>query len=109
MVFPFLVAGHDGKVFQWRETEYSGFVMPVNVGFVIGNGCESRESCDQLATIDHWVTSSARSNSDCGIVIPSALAVLRLITSSNLVGCSTGSSPGFAPLKILSTKLANRK
>ena len=32
-----------------------------------------------------------------------AFAVLRLITSSNLVGCSTGRSAGFAPLKIRST------
>ena len=51
----------------------------------------------------YWITSSARSSSDCGIVRPSALAVLRLITSSNLVGCSMGKSPGFAPLRILST------
>jgi hypothetical protein len=28
------------------------------------------------------------------------LAVLRLITVSNLVGCSTGRSAGFAPLRI---------
>jgi hypothetical protein len=28
----------------------------------------------------------------------SALAVSRLTTSSNFVGCTTGSSPGFAPL-----------
>ncbi len=33
----------------------------------------------------------------------SALAVFRLITSSNVVGCSTGRSPGLAPLSILST------
>src|SRR5262249_41940507 len=51
----------------------------------------------------HWMTSSARANSDCGIVRPSALAVLRLITSSNFVGCSTGRSAGLAPLRILST------
>jgi hypothetical protein len=37
-------------------------------------------------------TWSARSSKDCGIVKPSALAVLRLITSSNFVGCSTGRS-----------------
>jgi hypothetical protein len=49
---------------------------------------------------DHWMTSSARSSSDGGIVSPSALAVLRLMTSSNLVGCSTGSSVGLPPLKI---------
>ena len=32
---------------------------------------------------------------------PSALAVFMLITSSNLVGCSTGRSEGLAPLRIL--------
>ena len=51
----------------------------------------------------HSITSSARVRSDSGMVSPSALAVVRLITSSNLVGCSTGKSPGFAPRKILST------
>ena len=35
----------------------------------------------------HSITSSARASSDGGISRPSALAVLRLITSSNLVGC----------------------
>ena len=30
---------------------------------------------------------------------PSALAVLRLMTSSSLVGCSTGKSAGFSPLE----------
>ena len=42
------------------------------------------------------ITWSARSRSVCGIVKPRALAVFRLITSSNFVGCSTGSSAGFA-------------
>jgi hypothetical protein len=41
---------------------------------------------------NHWITSSALSNTDCGIVRPSALAVFRLITSSNLLGCMTGRS-----------------
>src|SRR3989441_1561815 len=50
--------------------------------------------------------SSARTRSDCGIVSPSDLAVFRLITSSNLVGCSTGRSAGLAPLRILSTNVA---
>ena len=31
---------------------------------------------------------------------PSALAVLRLMTSSNFVGCMTGRSPGFSPLRM---------
>jgi transposase len=34
---------------------------------------------------------------------PSALAALRFTASSNLTGCSTGSSLGLAPLKILAT------
>ena len=53
--------------------------------------------------IAYWMTSSARPSTDCGIVRPRALAVLRLITSSNFVGCSTGRSPGLAPFRILST------
>jgi hypothetical protein len=40
---------------------------------------------------------------------PRAFAVLRLITSSNLVGCSTGRSAGFAPFGILSTYVAARR
>src|SRR5207247_4484488 len=47
----------------------------------------------------HWITSSARCSSDGGMVSPSALAVLRLITSSNLVGCSTGRSAGLTPFR----------
>jgi hypothetical protein len=38
----------------------------------------------------------------CGIAIPSDLAVFRLIMNSNLVGSSTGSSAGLAPLIISS-------
>ena len=42
------------------------------------------------AAIVYWITSSARPSNAGGIVRPSALAVLRLITNSNFVGCSTG-------------------
>src|SRR5678815_3811110 len=41
-----------------------------------------------------------------GTVMPSALAVFRLMTSSNFVGCSTGSSAGLAPFRILLTCVA---
>ena len=37
------------------------------------------------------------------MVRPRALAVLRLITSSNFIGCSIGRSTCLAPLRILST------
>ncbi len=49
----------------------------------------------------HSITSSARGRSDCGTVSPSALAVLRLITSSKLVGRWIGRSAGFSPLRTL--------
>ena len=61
------------------------------------------EPDQEHAAVHHSITRSARSNSDGGIVRPSALAVLRLMTSSNFVVCSTGRSPGFAPFRILST------
>src|SRR5262249_53795403 len=56
----------------------------------------------------HSITSSARSRIDWGTARPSALAALRLITKAIRVGCSTGRSAGFTPLKILSTKVAAR-
>jgi hypothetical protein len=43
------------------------------------------------------ITLSARNSTDCGIVTPICFAVLRLITSSNFVGCSTGRSAGLRP------------
>ena len=46
------------------------------------------------------ITSSARVSSVGGTVRPSALAVLRLITSSYLVGAWTGRSLGLAPLRM---------
>src|SRR6516225_9783362 len=49
------------------------------------------------------ITSSARESSDGGTVRPSALAVLRLITVSYLVGACTGRSAGFSPLRMRST------
>jgi hypothetical protein len=49
------------------------------------------------------ITSSAAKRMPFGMMTPSALAVLRLTTSSNLVGCSIGSSAGFAPFRIRAT------
>src|SRR5712664_1492834 len=49
------------------------------------------------------ITSSARASNVGGTVRPSAFAVLRLTTISNLVANSTGRSAGLAPLRILTT------
>src|SRR5262245_16676731 len=56
----------------------------------------------------YWITSVAWNRTDEDRVRPSAWAVLRLMTSSNLVGCSTGKSAGFVPFRILSTKVGTR-
>jgi len=57
----------------------------------------------------HSITSSARNRNDSGIVSLSALAVVKLITRSNFLGCSTGMSPGFPPRRTLSTRSAARR
>src|SRR5215471_3418191 len=44
--------------------------------------CHTAEQRDELAAADHSITSSARASSVGGTSRPSALAVLRLITSS---------------------------
>src|ERR1700694_1963801 len=55
--------------------------------------CCAAENGDELAPL-HSITSSARLSSFGGISRPSALAVLRLITSSNLGGGSPGAWAG---------------
>ncbi len=87
-----------------RQPAYSS-----NLGRLLCLGGEWRgeettgQSADERPPRGHWITSSARCSSDGGIVSPSAFAVLRLITKSNLVACSKGRSPGLAPFRILST------
>src|SRR5262249_61546895 len=66
---------------------------------------KARTTCAGLA---YSITSSARASSVGGTSKPKALAVFRLPPNSNLVPCCTGRSAGFAPLRILSTKLAER-
>src|SRR5713226_4172238 len=60
------------------------------------------EKRDELAPL-HSITSSARASRVGGTARPRAMAVLRLIASSYLVGACTGRSPGFAPLRMRST------
>ena len=64
---------------------------------------------ERASTSAHSITSSARASNACGTVTPSARAVIRLTIRSNLVGCSTGRSAGFAPRRILSTRSAARR
>src|SRR3954470_19438801 len=72
----------------------------------LGDGSE-RPCChrpagqrDELPPSHHSITSSAVASSVAGTSRPSALAVLRLITSSYLVAACTGRSAGFSPLRM---------
>src|SRR5262245_35757580 len=49
---------------------------------------------------DYSITSLARASTDTGTSMPSDFAVLRLISSSYLVGACTGRSAGFSPLRM---------
>src|SRR5262249_14165407 len=60
------------------------------------------EQRDEVAPL-HSITSSARASSMGGISRPSAFAVFRLMTSSNLVGACTGKSATLSPFRMRST------
>src|SRR5262245_10176900 len=72
-------------------------------GVVVVDAAHDLADLARLAPPHHSITSSARASSVGGRVRPSALAVLRLITSSYLVGACTGRSAGFSPLRMRST------
>ena len=59
--------------------------------------------CQKRTLCTYSIISSARASSAVGTSRPSAFAVLRLMTSSYLVGACTGMSAGFSPLRIRST------
>src|SRR5712672_2752282 len=63
-------------------------------------GNRAAEQRDELAAAAHSITSSTMASSPGGKLRPNALAVLRLITNSNLLDCMTGRSMGFSPLRI---------
>src|SRR5262249_20909094 len=67
------------------------------------NGPEQLAASAAQRIATYSITSSARASNNGGIVRPSAFAVFTLITRSNLVGCWTGSSPAFSPVRILAT------
>src|SRR6516165_3586185 len=60
------------------------------------------EKRDELAPF-YSITSSASASSVGDNSRPSALAAVRLIMNSYLVGCWNGRSPGFSPRKMRST------
>src|SRR5216683_8137165 len=91
----------------WRQADIP--LAPRDVRFQGASGhFAGSVACLQLTQSGHdgrrySMTSSARASTVVERVRPNILAALRLITSSNLVGCSTGRSLGRAPFRILST------
>src|SRR5437763_14068718 len=61
--------------------------------------CCAAKQRDELPP-PHSITSSAVESSVGGTVRPSILAVVRLMTSSKLVDCTTGRLAGFSPLRM---------
>src|SRR5262249_54730394 len=96
---------HETRVFTGNERQESD---AIHLRYLLRRGQRGSERTGQrvqqeAAAVHYSITWSARSSSDGGMVRPSAFAVLRLMTSSNLVGCCIGRSDGLAPLRILST------
>jgi hypothetical protein len=78
-----------------RFAEIAAEFVRLKVDIIVTGG----NAANQFArSAFHSITSSARASSVGGISRPSAFAVLRLITSSSLVGRCMGRSPGFSPL-----------
>ena len=76
--------------------------------FLIGSSVPTTDSSSAASKFHHSITSSARTKGVGGIVNPSALAVFRLMTSSNLMLCWTGRSAGLAPLRSFLTYIPTR-
>src|ERR1035437_5352473 len=78
-------------------------LYPRKPTFIVRDGMSQRcqqETHAPQQTASYSITSSAIASSVFGTARPSALAVLRLMTHSNLVGCCTGKSAGLGPPRI---------
>jgi hypothetical protein len=82
--------------------QLSGWIPPPLMICAFGAHCHLRTRAVQQKS-HHSIISSARARRVDGTSRPIAFAVVRLMTRSNFIGCSTGISPGFVPRRILST------
>src|SRR6266511_3483060 len=90
---PHAIAVYASQPLSPVVTQHS---LPSGRYSLLGPGLH-RQDRTSFAWRTHSITSSASCCRCKGTSSPSALAVLRLITSSNLVGCWTGRSVGLAP------------
>jgi len=68
-------------------------------------GVTSGKNNSSLIRTSHLMTRSAFISTLWGMFRPVLFAVFRFITKSNLLGCSIGKSPGFAPFRILAHRV----
>ena len=100
------------KNLQFSDSPYN---QPFNLGAahdVLSEQVQKVADQGQSAEISaravaYLITLSALASTFGGIVRPICFAALRLITNSNLVGCSMGRSAGLAPFRILSILLSH--
>src|SRR5262249_23724268 len=94
-------AGLSFRIVRWQIHEHADAPHPLAL-LRARRERPRRRAAEQRAELPalHSITSSASASNLSGILRPSALAVLRLMTSSNFVGWTTGKSAGFSPLRI---------
>ena len=91
---------HGPKRINYADSEYRRWLVRLRQRHLQREADQERKSkfhCCQVIR-RHRITSSARSRIDRGMVMPSALAVFKLIASKILEGRSSGRSPALAPL-----------
>ena len=76
-----------------------GARQPVGSSFGPLRNVLRNQDPDRTCRVRYSITSSARASSEGGTSSPSALAVFRLINSSNVVGRMMGISAGFSPFR----------
>ena len=74
--------------------------IPVFKNIEIGTVQVNQHQSNAKLRAAHSITSSALASNLSETVMPSALAVFRLMINSTLVACWTGRSAGFSPLRI---------
>jgi hypothetical protein len=86
------------KAFALEGSENHVCFTPKRGHSVVLIGCPLSANSGHLAI--HSIISSATNCIEVETERPSALAVLRLMTSSNLANCTIGRSAGFSPFRI---------
>ena len=84
---------------RWA-TSASGAHYGLKSDMALGPKCASYRLMRRSKWRFYSIASSARPSSESGTLMPSDLVVVRLMTRSSLVDCTTGRSAGFSPLRI---------